>query len=78
MRKVFGGPEKRHLRLSLDGEVTEERKFDFSRRFLPHSCFRDQKSNFPRQIFHPTAILFVLNVLTISVLQKHNLLLGTF
>ena len=51
----FLRPEKQHLCISLDGEVTKDGKFDFARRFLPHSRFRDRKKTISRQIFHPIA-----------------------
>lgn len=65
----FLWPEKQHLCISLDGEVTKDGKFDFARRFLPHSRFRDRKNNFPAN-FPPHSQPYFLELLIVNDLQK--------
>ena len=71
-------PQKKRCAKFSDGEVTKERKSDFfSADFYRIPVFVTGKA-ISRQIFHSTAIFPILNILIISILRKHRLLLGTF
>lgn len=69
----FLWPEKQYLCLNFDGKVIKDGKFDFARRFLPHSRFRDRKNNFPAN-FPPHSQPYFLELLIVNDLQKRSCL----
>ena len=70
-------PQKKRCTMFSDGEVTKEQKFDFSRRFLPHSSFRDRKSNFPAN-FSPHSHLSCFKYIDNQRITKTQTAFGYF